>query len=117
MLKQLVGTLVLIYFGRPGLGHTIKNKLYKILDYRSRDKFDFGFLLKGLTLDSPMHFVYDFSRKMFVMLYSINWSNFVVWLPLLLRIGLYVYRKYCYPVCDAITLEINIAFLSRRFSA
>ena len=47
-----------------------KNKPYKTLDYWSRDMLNFDFLEKGL---------YDFLRKMFVMLYSINWPNFIVW--------------------------------------
>ena len=47
---------------------------------------NFDFLEKGLGIVSPPYFVYDFSRKMFLMLYSINWPNFIVWLPLLLEI-------------------------------
>ena len=35
----------------------------------------FNFSEKGLGLVSPSHFVYDFSRKMFLMLHSINWPN------------------------------------------
>ena len=44
------------------------------------------FLDKGLGIVSPVHFVYNFSTKMFLMLYSINCPNFSVWLPLLLEI-------------------------------
>ena len=33
---------------------------------------DFDFSEKGLGLVSPPHFVYDFSEKMFPVLYSIN---------------------------------------------
>ena len=44
---------------------------------------NFDFLEKGLGIVSPPHFVYDFSRKMFFMSYSINGPNFIVWLPLL----------------------------------
>ena len=47
---------------------------------------NYNFLEKGLELVSPQHFVHDFSRKMFLMLQSINWPNFIVWLPLLLDI-------------------------------
>ena len=39
---------------------------------------NFEFLEKGLGIVSPPHFVYDFSRKMFLMLYSINRPNFIV---------------------------------------
>ena len=50
---------------------------------------NFDFLVKGLGIVSPAHFVYDFSTKMFLMLYSIN---FIAWLPLLLEIlGKYVH--------------------------
>ena len=33
---------------------------------------NFDFLDKGLGISSPVHFVYDFSTKMLLMLYSIN---------------------------------------------
>ena len=55
------------------------------------------------------------------MLYSINWPNFIVWLPLLLEILdiLYTYCNYCNthitviccPVCDTINFEIYLSFL------
>ena len=63
-----------------------KNNLHETLDYWSRDILNFGFLEKGLGIVSPPHFVNDFSRKTFLMLHSINWSSFIVWLPLLLEI-------------------------------
>ena len=34
--------------------------------------FNFDFLEKGQGIVSPQHFVYDFSRKMFLVLDSIN---------------------------------------------
>ena len=83
--KQVVCNLVSIYFNSLNLLYN-KERLYKTLDYWSRDMFNFNFSEKGLGLVSPPHFVYDFSRKMFLMLYSINWPNVIVWLPLLLRI-------------------------------
>ena len=43
----------------------------------------FDFLEKDLGI---FHFVYDFSRQIFLMLYSISWSNFTVGLSLLLGI-------------------------------
>ena len=61
-----------------------KNKLYKTLDYWSRDILNFNFAEKGLRLVTPPYFAYDFSRKMFLMLYSIHSPNFV-WLPFLLK--------------------------------
>ena len=50
----------------------------KMLDYRSRDVFNFDFLEKGLGIVSPPHFVNDFSIKTFLVLYSMNWPNFIV---------------------------------------
>ena len=63
-----------------------KNKLHKTLDYWVKDKLNFNFSAKCLGLVSPPHFVYNFLRKMFLMLHSINWPNFIVRLPLLLEI-------------------------------
>ena len=37
--------------------------LSKILGYWSRDMLDFHFLEKGMGIVSPLHFVYDFSKK------------------------------------------------------
>ena len=47
---------------------------------------NFDFLDDGLRIVSPAHFVYDFSTKMSLLLYSINRPNFIAWLPLLLEI-------------------------------
>ena len=55
-----------------------KNKLYRTLDYWSRDMLNFNFPEKGLGLVILPHFVYDFSKKVFLMLYSINWPKFFV---------------------------------------
>ena len=63
-----------------------RNKLFKNLCYWSRDMLNFDFLDKGVGIVSPAHFVYDFSTKLFLVLYSINWPNFITWLPLLLEI-------------------------------
>ena len=67
-----------------------RNKLFKTLHYWSRNMPNFKFLDKGLGMVSPVHFVYDFSQKMFFMLYSINWPNCIVWLPLHLEILGYI---------------------------
>ena len=47
---------------------------------------NFNFSEKGVGLVSPLHFAYDFSRKLLQMLHAINWTNLIVWLPLLLEI-------------------------------
>ena len=90
-----------------------RTKLYKALDYWSRDMLDFSFSERGLGLVSSPHFVYDFFRKMF-MLHSINWPNFIVRLSLLLKIGQYVYynclltrlwrHKLCHKMCTDLSL-------------
>ena len=93
-----------------------RNKLFKILHYWSRDLLNFDFLDKGLGIVSPAYFVYDFSTKMFLMLYSINWPNFIAWLPLLLEIlGNICIAIVCYPGCDVMDFEINLIFLIEPF--
>ena len=64
---------------------TAKKKLSNALDYWSKDMLNFNFPEKSLGLVFPPHFVYNFLRIMFLMLYSINWPNFIVWLPLFLE--------------------------------
>ena len=65
-----------------------RNKLFKTLHYWSRDMLNFDFLDKDLGIVSPAHCVYDFSTKMFLLLYSINWANLV---PFTWDIGQFVY--------------------------
>ena len=72
--KQVVCSLVWIYFDSPHLPYS-KNKLHKVLVYRSRDTFNF-----------------DFSRKMFLVLHSINWPNSICLIVFTHRdIGQHVY--------------------------
>ena len=60
--------------------------MYKTLDSWSKDLLTFGLSENGLEVVSPPYSMYGFSRKIFLMLYSINWLNFILWLPLLLEI-------------------------------
>ena len=91
-------------------------KPFKTSHYWSRDMVNFDFLNKGLGIVSPAHFVYDFSTKMFLMLYSINWPNFIVWLSLLLEIlGNMCIAIVCWPGCDVINFKINLIFLIKPF--
>ena len=70
---------------------------------------NFNFPEKDLGLVSPSHFVYDFSRKIFLMLHSIIRPNFFVWLPLLLQIlGNMCITIVCQPGCDVIKFENNL---------
>ena len=77
---------------------------------------NFDFLDEGLGIVSPAHFVHDFSTKTFVMLYSINWPNLIVWLPLLLEIlsNMCIAIVY-YPGCDVMDFEVNLIFLIEQF--
>ena len=93
-----------------------RNKLFKTLHYWSRDIFNFEFLNKGQRIVFLAHFVYDFSRKMFLMLYSINWPNFIAWLCLLLEIlGNMCIGIVCVPGCDVMDFDINLIFQIESF--
>ena len=86
-----------------------KNELYGTLDYWSRDMLNFDFWENGLGIVSPPHFVYEFSRRMFLLLYSINWPNSIVWLSLLLEmLGNMCIAINSFPGCDVINSEINL---------
>ena len=68
----MVSNLVLIYFCRPRLGHTAKTNL---ITFHTVDPEIYSILIfyrRGQGLVSSAHFVYDFSRKLFLMLYPIN---------------------------------------------
>ena len=73
---------------------------------------NFHFLEKKLRIDSPPYFAHDFARKIVLILYSINWRNFIVWLPLLLDIlDNMCIAIVCSPGCDVINIEIHLIFL------
>ena len=77
---------------------------------------NFNFSEKGLGLVSSPHFVYDFSKMTFLMLYSIYWPNFNVWLPLFLDILVNMcITIVCEPGCYVIKFEINLIFLIKMF--
>ena len=97
-------SLVSIYSDSTQPGKQQKQTV-TILDYWSRDMLNFHFIEKGLGIVFSPHFVYDFSRKMFLMLWFINWPNFIVWLPLLLEIlGNICIEIVYFPGCDVINL-------------
>ena len=74
-----------------------------------RDMLNFVFLAKGLGILSASYFVHD---SHLLMIYSINWPNFIVWFPLLsLDIGQHLYRKGW----NVINFEINPIFLIKIF--
>ena len=69
-----------------------------------------GFLEKGLRIVSPPHFVNDFSREVFLLVHSINWSSFIVWLSLLFEIlDNMCIATACFPGFHVINFEINLS--------
>ena len=53
----------------------------------------------------------NFWRKMFLLSYSIDWPNFITWLPLLLEM---LENVYC--ICLLSSRKLTLAILSSRFS-
>ena len=73
------------------------------------------FIEKGLDIVCPTHLVKHFSRKIFLILYSINRPNIIVSLGLVLEmLGNMCITNICLPGCDVMNFEINI-FLIRPF--
>ena len=68
--------------------------------------------ISGSIVSLP-HFPHHFWRKIFLLLYSINWPNFIVWSSLLCEI----LGKICVskPGCDLTTFEVNLIFLIKPF--
>ena len=83
----MVRNLVSICFGGRRLGHTKKTKSMKLETVNSQICSILIFLKIALGQVFPTHFEHGISRKMFLMLYSNNWPNFISWLLLLLEIS------------------------------
>ena len=76
----------------------------------------FWFLEKSLGIVSPPDFMNDFSRKKFLILYSVNWPNFIVWLPVLLEIlDNMCIAILCFPGWDVISVETDFTFQVELF--
>ena len=63
-----------------------RNKLFETYNIDPEICSILFFLDNGLGINSSTRFVYGFSTKIFLILYSINWSNFIVSWPLLLEL-------------------------------
>ena len=90
--------------------------MFKTLDYWPRDILDFNFLQKGLEIVwivSPLHFEHDFLRKMFLMLYSIKWPNFIAQFSL--RLEILCIENAFFSGCDVINFEVNLLILIKPF--
>ena len=71
---------------------------------------------RSLELVSLPHFSHNFWKKIFILLYDINWPNFTVWLPLLCEIfGNMCIGIICKPGCDVMNFEVNLIFLVKPF--
>ena len=71
---------------------------------------------RGLKLVSLAHFLHEFWRKIFFLLYYIDWPNFIVWLLLLRKIsGNMCIAIVCSPDCDVINSKIDLTFLIKPF--
>ena len=73
---------------------------------------NFDLVDKGLGIVSPANFVYDFSAKVFLILYSKRTNfhflfKFTSW-----DIGQYYIALVCYPDCDVMDFEINLIILN-----
>ena len=106
--KHVISLLVLLYLGCPWLEHTIKTN-FRISDCWSRDMLNFNYLGKGLGLVYDI-FGNDFSRKIIIMVYFINWP-FTSW-----YIGQYVYCNFFVPqLMTSEILKSSLPFLLNRF--
>ena len=116
--ENRVGRLVLFLFSKnasykvKAMYNTIKINLYNIWDCWSRDILNLIFLLAF-----PLHFLCNFSRKIFPISYVISekLTNLIVWLLLLLEIlgNMCVVAACC--VCDVINFEINHSIYIKSF--
>ena len=98
-------------FWFPSTWHTIKTNCIK-----SGDKLNFDFLEKCLVIVFRPHCVYDFTRKIFLMLYLIIWPNVIVWLHLRPEIwGNICIAIVCFSSCDDINFKILLIFLIKAF--
>ena len=76
---------------------------------------NFNFLENCLAIVFPPHFVYAFSRKMLLMLFSLNLPNFFVCLSSVLEImGNMCIAIVSFHGCDVITSEINLIILIKQ---
>ena len=105
------------HISRPQFWHLIKKKTLQFFRILIQRYAQLWFFIKGSgTSYLDMHFVYDFSRKIFPILCSTNWPNFSVWLPLLLEIWDNIYIvTICCQICEVINCEMNLSFLIKTF--
>ena len=90
--------------------HAVFLLYVEVEDYQNILKWRFNLLFllhiklfkktkRRLKLVSLPHIMHGFWRNIFLTLHYINWLNFIVWLPLLLKICQYV---YCNCLCSSL---------------
>ena len=71
---------------------------------------------RSLELVFLLYFPHNFWRKIFLLLYFINWPNFIVWFPLHCEIlDNMCIAIVCKPCCDIMIFEVNVIFLIKPF--
>ena len=71
---------------------------------------------RGLELVSTPYILYNFWRKIFLFLYSFNWTNFIVCLHFFWEIlGNICIAIVCKPGCHFMNFEIKLIFLIKPF--
>ena len=74
----------------------------------------FDVFKKNSGIVSPSCFVYVFSRKTFLVLYSLTWPIFFFWFLLLIQIFDNIYIAIvCFTGCDVINFGVNLNFLTK----
>ena len=104
----MANILVSIYFGRPQLGHAIKINCINIADLEICSILTF---YKRVWDELPHHIVYDFSRKIILILNSINWQISLSGSIYFLRYWTICTVTICFLVCDVINSGTNLSFL------
>ena len=75
-----------------------------------------AFLKNKKWCGTSLHFQHGFWRKIFLLLYSINWPNFIVRLPLFREmLGNMCIVIVCWPSCDVINFENHFVFIIKPF--
>ena len=104
----MVSTILLINFGWPPLEHTIKTSFitFQIVDLEILIFFK-------RVWDLLLHLILC---MIFLLLYFINWPDFIFWLPLLTEIlnNICIVITCCL-VCDVINFENNLRFIIKPF--
>ena len=103
--SEILYSLFLMYIQVEGYQNILKLRCWPLafISYKAflKKKKRSGTIL-------PTSFLHDFSSKMFLMLYSINWPNLIVWLLLPLEI--------LGNICGKTNFEINLSFLIKPLS-